>query len=139
MLRRKRRNEAGHRSSEVRGEEVSRAGQRVKKEWVSVRLETLNPLDEGTDVQGVGPGRVEVSTDLSLTTRTWALTGELNHLSPIAGLKETRRVGGSGLMSGSMDLKKKGVAASDFEPDADPSYRMEDVGCYTKGPAPPIA
>ncbi|RVW82274.1 hypothetical protein CK203_041668 [Vitis vinifera] len=84
VLRRKRRNEASRHSSEVRGEEVSRAGQRVTKEWVSVRLETLNLSDEGTDVQGVGSGRVEVSTDLSPTTRTWALTGELNPLSPIA-------------------------------------------------------
>ena len=42
-------------------------------------------------------------------------------------------------MSGSMDLKKKGVAASDFDPVAGPSHRMEDVGCYTKGPTPPIA
>ena len=139
VLRRNRRQEAGRHSSEVRGEEVSRAGQQVMKEWVSVRLETLNPLDEGTDVQGVGSGRVEVSTNLSSTTRTWALTGELNPLSPIAGPKETRRVGGLGLMSGSMDLKKKGVATSDFEPNVGPSYRMEDVGCYTKGPAPPIA
>ena len=114
-------------------------GQRVTKEWVSVRLETLNLSDEGTDVQGVGSGRVEVSTDLSPTTRTWALTGELNPLSPIAGPKETRRVGGPGLMSGSMDLKKKGVAASVFVPDAGPSCGREDVGCYSKGPALPIA
>ena len=54
MLRRKHRNEAGRHSSEVRGEEVSRAGQRVTKERVSVRLETLNPSDEGTDEQAVG-------------------------------------------------------------------------------------
>ena len=139
VLRRKRRNETGRHRSEVRGEEVSRAGQRVTKEWVSVRLETLNPSDEGTDVQGVGSGRVEVSPDLSPTTRTWALTGELNPLSPIAGPKETRRDGGPDLMSGSMDLKKKGVVASDFDPDAGPSYRMEDVGHFTKGPAPLIA
>ncbi|KAL6321473.1 hypothetical protein AAG906_018409 [Vitis piasezkii] len=52
VMRRNRRNEAGRHSSEVRGEEVSRAGQRVTKEWVSVRLETLNPSDEGMDVQG---------------------------------------------------------------------------------------
>ncbi|RVW43663.1 hypothetical protein CK203_080464 [Vitis vinifera] len=134
-MRRKRRNEAGRHSSEVRGEETSRAGQRVKKEWVSVRLETLQPSDEGTDVQGAGSGQVEVSPDLSPTTRTWALTGKLHSSSPIAGPKETRRVGGPSLMSGSMDLKMKGVAASDFGLDAGPSNRMEDVGCYAKGPA----
>ncbi|KAL6332553.1 hypothetical protein AAG906_008973 [Vitis piasezkii] len=109
------------------------------KEWVSGRLEALNPSDDGTDVQGVGSGRVEVSPDLSPTTRTWVLSGEINPLSPITGPKETRRDGGPGLMSGSMDLKKKGVAASGFDPDAGPSYGKEDVGCYTKGPAPPIA
>ena len=135
VMRRKRRNEAGRHSSEVRGEETSRAGQRVKKEWVSVRLETLQPSDEGTDVQGAGSGQVEVSPDLSPTTRTWALTGKLHSSSPIAGPKETRRVGGPSLMSGSMDLKMKGVAASDFGLDAGPSNRMEDVGCYAKGPA----
>ena len=135
MMRRKRRNEAGRHSNEVRGEETSCVGQRVTKEWVSVRLETLQPSDEGTDVQGSGSGRVEVSPDLSPTTRTWALTSKLHSSSPIAGPKETRRVGGPGLMSGSMDLKMKGVAASDFGPDAGPSNRMEDVGCNAKGPA----
>ena len=104
-----------------------------------MRLETLKPSDEGMDVQGVGSSRVEVSSDLSPTTRTWALTGNLHSLSPLAGPKETRRVGGPGLMSGSMDLKMKGVAASDFGPDTGPSYRLEDVGCYAKGPASPIA
>ncbi|RVX05821.1 hypothetical protein CK203_023850 [Vitis vinifera] len=51
VLRRNRRHEAGRHSSEVRGEEAPRAGQRVTKEWVSVRFETLNPSDEGTDEQ----------------------------------------------------------------------------------------
>ena len=139
VLRRKRRNEAGHRSSEVRGEEVSCAGQRVMKDWGSGRLETLQPSDEGTYVQGVGSGRVDINPDLSPTTRTWVLSGKINPLSPIEGPKETRRDGGPGLMIGSMDLKKKGMAASDFDPDAGPSYGREDVGCYTKGPAPPIA
>ncbi|XP_059598518.1 uncharacterized protein LOC104881377 isoform X2 [Vitis vinifera] len=129
VMRRNRKNEAGRHSSEVRGEVISRVGQRVTKEWVSVRLETLNPSDDGMDVQGVGSGRIEVSPVLSPTTRTWALTSKIHSLSPIAGPK----------MSGSMDLKMKGVAASDFGPDAGPSFRMEDVGCYAKGPASPIA
>ncbi|RVW87593.1 hypothetical protein CK203_041151 [Vitis vinifera] len=76
VLRRNRRQEAGRHSSEVRGEEVSRAEQRVTKEWVSVRLETLNPSDEGTGEQGVGSGRVVASADLSSTIRTWAPTGD---------------------------------------------------------------
>ena len=139
VMRRNRRNEVGRHSSEVRGEEVSRAGQRVTKEWVSARLETLNPSDEGMDVQGVGSGRVEVSPDLSPTSRTWALTGKLHSLSPIVGPKDTRRVGGPGRMNGSMDLKMKGVAASAFGPDAGLSYRVEVVGCYAKGPTSPIA
>ncbi|RVX05087.1 hypothetical protein CK203_020185 [Vitis vinifera] len=110
------------------------AGAASEKEWVSVRLETLQPSDEGTTCRG--PGRVvEVSPDLSPTTRTWALTGKLHSSSPIAGPKETRRVGGPSLMSGSMDLKMKGVAASDFGPRCRPVDRMEDVGCYAKGPA----
>ena len=125
VMRRNRRNEAGRHSSEV----ISRVGQRVTKEWVSVRLETLNPSDDGMDVQGVGSGRIEVSPVLSPTTRTWALTSKIHSLSPIVGPK----------MSGSMDLKMKGVAASDFGPDAGPSFRMEDVGCYAKGLASPIA
>ena len=129
VMRRNRRNEAGRHSSEVRGEVISRVGQRVTKEWVSVRLETLNPSDDGMDVQGVGSGRIEVSPVLSPTTRTWALTSKIHSLSPIVGPK----------MSGSMDLKMKGVAASDFGPDAGPSFRMEDVGCYAKGLASPIA
>ncbi|RVW17736.1 hypothetical protein CK203_071719 [Vitis vinifera] len=91
VLRRNRRHEAGRHSSEVRGEEASRAEQRVTKEWVSVRLETLNPSDEGTDEQGVGSGRVEARPDLSQTTRTWASIGKLHSLSPIAG---QRRQGG---------------------------------------------
>ena len=139
VVRRKCRNEADRHSREVRGEEVSRAGQRVRKDWVSGRLETLQPSDEVTDVQGVGSGQVEISPDLSLTTRTWVSSGEINPLSPIAGPKGTRRDGGPGLMIGSMDLKKKGVAASVFVPDAGPSCGREDVGCYSKGPALPIA
>ena len=134
MLRRKCRNEADRHSSEVRGKEVSHAGQRVTKEGVSMRLETLKPSDDGTTVQGVESGRVEASPLISPTSRSWALTRELIPLSLIAGPNEARRDGGPGLMSESMDLKKKGVAASD----AGPSCRMEDVGCYTKGPAPPI-
>ena len=139
MVRRKCRNEADRHSREVRGEEVSRAGQRVRKDWVSGRLESLHSSDEVTDVQGVGLGRVEISPDLSPTTRTWVSFGEINPLSPITGPKGTRRDGGPGLMIGSMDLKKKGVAASVFVPDAGPSCGREDVGCYSKGPALPIA
>ena len=139
VLRRNRRHEAGRHSSEVRGEEASRAEQRVTKEWVSVRLETLNPSDEGTDEQGVGSGRVEARPDLSQTTRTWASIGKLHSLSPIAGPKETRRVGGPGLTSGSMGFKMKGVATSEVGPEAGPSYRIEDVGCCAKGPASAIA
>ena len=89
----------------------------------------LNPSDEGADEQGVGSGRVEVGPDLSPTSRTWALTGKLHSLSPIVGPK----------MSGSMDLKMKGVAASEFGPDAGSSYRIEDVGCCANGPASLVA
>ena len=78
VLRRNRRQEAGRHSSEVRGEGVSRAEQRVMKEWVRVRLETLNPSDEGTGEQGVGSGRVVASAVRSPTTRTWAPTGTLS-------------------------------------------------------------
>ena len=85
-----------------------------------------------------GSGRVESSADLSPTTRAWASTGKLNSLNPIAGPKETRRVGGPGLTSGSMGLKMKGVAASESGLEAGPSYRIEDVGC-SKGPASPKA
>ena len=55
----------------------------MTKEWVSVRLETLNPSDEGTGKQGVGLGRVKASADLSPTTQTWASIGKLHILSPI--------------------------------------------------------
>ena len=139
VLRRKCRDEVDHHNREVRGEEDSRAGQRVMKDWGSGRLEMLHPSDDGTVVQGVGSGRVEISPDLSPTTRTWVSSGEMKLLSPIAGPKETRRDGGPSLMFGSMDLKKKEVAASDVGPDAGPLYGREDVGCYTKGPALPIA
>ena len=61
VLRRNRRQEAGCHSSEVRGEEVSCAEQRVTKERVCVRLKTLNLSDEGTGEQGVGLGRAEAS------------------------------------------------------------------------------
>ena len=61
VLRRNRRQEAGHQSSEVRGEGASRAEQRVTKERVCVRLKTLNLSDEGTGEQGVGLGRAEAS------------------------------------------------------------------------------
>ena len=139
VLRRNHRQEASHHSSEVRGEEASRAEQRVTKEWVSVRLETLNPSDEGTGEQGVGSGPAEASADLSPTIRTWASTGKLHFLSPIAGPKETRRVGGPGLTSGAMGSKMKGMAASEIGPKAGPLYRIEDVGCFAKGPASPKA
>ncbi|RVW38817.1 hypothetical protein CK203_074199 [Vitis vinifera] len=142
VLRRKCRNEVDRHSSEVRGEEVSCAGQRVMKDWGSGRLETLQPSDEGTYVQGVGSGRVDINPDLSPTTRTWVLSGKINPLSPIEGPKETRRDGGPGLMIGSMDLKKKGMAASDFDPDAGPSYGREDPdqgGKIKEGPKSPAA
>ena len=104
-----------------------------------MRREMLNPSDEGADEQGVGSGRVEVGPDLSPTSRTWALTGKLHSLSPIVGPKETRRAGGPGLTSESMGLKMKGVAASEFGPDAGSSYRIEDVGCCANGPASLVA
>ena len=47
------------------------------------------------------------------------------------------RVGGLGLTSRSMGLKMKGVAVSEVGPEASPSYRIEDVGCFAKGPASP--
>ena len=50
VLRRKCRDEVDRHSREVRGEEDSRAGQRVMKDWGSGRLETLHPSDEGTVV-----------------------------------------------------------------------------------------
>ena len=56
VLRRKCRDEVDRHSREVRGEEDSRVGQRVKKDWGSGRLKTLHPSDEGTVVQGVGSG-----------------------------------------------------------------------------------
>ncbi|RVX10544.1 hypothetical protein CK203_016930 [Vitis vinifera] len=99
----------------------------------------LNPSDEGTGEQGVGSGPAEASADLSPTIRTWASTGKLHFLSPIAGPKETRRVGGPGLTSGSMGFKMKGVATSEIGPEVGPSYRIEEVGCCAKGPALPIA
>ena len=132
MLRRKCRDEADRHSREVRGEEDSRAGQRVMKGWGSGRLEMLHPSDDGTVLQGVESGRVENSPDLSPTTCNWVSSGEMKSLSPIAGPKETRREGGLSLMFGSMDLKNKGEAVSDAGPDAGPS---EVVGCYPKGPA----
>ena len=141
MLRRNRRQEVGRQSSEVRGEGASRAEQRVTEERVSVRLKTLNPSDEGTGEQGLGLGQAEANQDLSPTTRIWASTGKSLHgshtLSPIAGPKETRRVGGFGLTSGSIGLKMKGVAVSEVGLEAGPSYRVEDVGCFAKGPASP--
>ena len=104
-----------------------------------MRLETLNPSDEGTGEQGVGSGRVVASAVISPTTRTWAPIGKMHFLSPIAGPKEPRRVGGPGLMSGAMGFKMKGVAASVIGPEAGPSYRIEDVGCFAKGPDSPKA
>ncbi|RVW27354.1 hypothetical protein CK203_109429 [Vitis vinifera] len=136
VLRRNRKQKASRHSSEVRGKEVSRAEQRVMKEWVNVRLETLNPSDEGTGEQGVGSGRVVASAVRSLTTRTWAPTGTL---SPIASPNEPRRVGGPGLKSGVMGLKMKGVAASEISPEAGPSYRIDEVGCSSIGPDSPKA
>ncbi|RVW29558.1 hypothetical protein CK203_077423 [Vitis vinifera] len=74
-----------HHNREVRGEEDSRAGQRVMKDWGSGRLEMLHPSDDGR----------------------WC--------------------------------REERVAASDVGPDASPSYGREDVGCYSKGPASPLA
>ena len=136
VLRRKCRDKVDRHSREVRGEEDSHAGQRVMKGWGSERFEMLHPSDDGTVLQGGGSGRVETSPDVSPTTRNWASFGEMKSLSPIAGLKETRREGGLSLMFGPMDLKNKGVAVSDVGPDAGPS---EVVGCYSKGPASSLA
>ncbi|RVW93549.1 hypothetical protein CK203_028815 [Vitis vinifera] len=58
VLRRSCRQADGRHSSEVRGEEISHAEKRVTKGWVSVRLETLHPSDDGTGEQEIGPGRV---------------------------------------------------------------------------------
>ena len=56
VLRRKRREEVGRKSVEVRGDSASRAEQRVAEERVSVRLETLNSSDEDMGEQGGGSG-----------------------------------------------------------------------------------
>ena len=111
----------------------------MTKEWVSVRLETLNPSDEGTGEQGVGLGRVVASAVISPTTRTWAPTGKMHFLSPTTSPNEPRRVSGLGLLSGAMGLKMKGVAASEIGPEAGPSYRIDEVGCSAKGPDSPKA
>ena len=56
VLRRKRREEAGRKSVEVRGDGASRVEQRVAEERVSVKLETLNLSDEEMGEQGAGSG-----------------------------------------------------------------------------------
>ena len=132
VLRRNRRQEVRH-SSEVRGEEISCAEQRVSKEWVSVRLETLNPSDDGTGEQGVGPGRVVPSAVRSPITRT-APSGTMHLLSPTASPKESRTADGPGLKSGVMGLKMKGVAACEISLEAGPSHRIDEVGCSSLGP-----
>ncbi|WKA01543.1 hypothetical protein VitviT2T_019820 [Vitis vinifera] len=104
VLRRNRSQEAGRQSIEVRGEGASCAEQRVAEERVRVRLETLNSSDEWTGEQGVESGLAKASQDLIPTTWIWASTSKSLHgshtLNPIAGPKETRRVGGLGLANG---------------------------------------
>ncbi|RVW75251.1 hypothetical protein CK203_047133 [Vitis vinifera] len=69
VIRRSCRQVDGRRSSEVRGEESSRAEKRMTKVWVSVRLENLHPPDDGTgdplkpncESKGVKRGPVSLS------------------------------------------------------------------------------
>ena len=127
VLRRKRKEEVGRKSVEVKGDGASRAEQRVAEEQVSVRLEMLNSSDEDMGEQGGGSGWAKANRDQSLTIRNWASTGKtlsgLSSLGPIVGPKEIRRAGGLGLANGPMGLKLKGVVIGEDGPKASPSSR----------------
>ena len=131
VIRRSCRQVDDRRSSEVRGEESSRAEKRVTKVWMSVRLENLHPPDDGTGEQKSDSGRAVSNLARSPIIPSWAQPDAVHHLSPTTSPKELRGVGGPGLKSGVMGLKMKGVAAS---PEAGPSYRPDEVGCSTIGP-----
>ncbi|RVW42531.1 hypothetical protein CK203_106638 [Vitis vinifera] len=90
VLRRKCRDEVDRHSREVRGEEDSRAGQRVMKGWGSGRLEMLHPSDDGTVLQGAGRD----SPDLSPTTRNWAHLLSSRSRALLRGRLRTRKLQG---------------------------------------------
>ena len=116
VIRKSSRQADGRCSSEVGGEESSRAEKRVTKGWVSVRLEDLHPSGDGTGGQravGSNEGRGPIVS-------SWTQSGAVHPLSPNASQKVLKRDGGPGLKSGRMGLKLKGVALS---LDAGPSCR----------------
>ena len=134
VIRRSSRQADGRRSSEVGGEESSRAEKRVTKGWVSGRFENLHPSDDGTSEQWSDSGRAVSNVPRSPIIQSWVQSGAVHHLSPNASPKELRGVGGPGLKSGVMGLKMKGVAAS---PEAGQSRRPDEVRCSIIGPVSP--
>ena len=134
VIRRSSRQADGRCSSEVGGEESSRAEKRVTKGWVSGRFENLHPSNDGTGKQWSDSGRAVSNVPRSPIIQSWVQSGAVHHLSPNASPKELRGVGGPGLKSGVMGLKMKGLAAS---PEAGPSRRSDEVGCSIIGPVLP--
>ncbi|RVX22984.1 hypothetical protein CK203_008182 [Vitis vinifera] len=131
MIRRSSRQADGRCSSEVGGEESSRAEKRVTKGWVSVRLEDLHPSGDGTGGQRAVGGWVVSNEGRGPIVPSWTQSGAVHPLSPNASQKVLKGDSGPGLKSGVMGLKLKGVALS---PDAGPSCRPDEVGCSNIGP-----
>ena len=131
VIRRSSRQADGRCSSEVGGEESSRAEKRVTKGWVSVRLEDLHPSGDGTGGQRAVGGWVVSNEGRGPIVPSWTQSGAVHPLSPNASQKVLKGDGGPGLKSGVMGLKLKGVALS---PDAGPSCRPDEVGCSNIGP-----
>ena len=135
VVRKKHSEASGQKSDEVKGDVVSPSEQRVEKELVSARLETLNLLAEVRGVQENGSGQELVNQVQGPVIRDWASTDALvsgsTSLGPIVGPKEARRAGGPVVVNGSLGSKSKKVATDDDGSEAGPSSRRwaTEMGC----------
>ena len=126
----------GRKSGEVRGDDSSRAGSRVKEELGKARLEALLLPVDGMGAQESGLGR-EVTANCAQGSATRASFEALVFgpplSSPIMGSKELKRAGGLFMQCPSKGLKLKGVVAHVAGPKAGPSTKwwVVDVDCPT--------
>ena len=114
---------------------MSRAEQRVEKELVSARLETLNLPADVRGARENGSGRELGNRVQGPVTQDWALIDGLasgsSSLGLIVGLKEARRANGPVVANGYLGSKSKEAATDDDGSKTSPSSRRwaTEMGC----------
>ena len=135
VVRMKHNEASGRKSDEVRGDVISRTEQRVEKELVSARLETLNLPADVRGARENGSGRELGNRVQGPVTRDWALIDGLaswsSSLGLIVGLKEARRANGPVMANGYLGSKSKEAATDDDGSKIGPSSRRwaTEMGC----------